>query len=195
MSDVALGAPVAIGETGRPPAWVHLLPAGLAQTADGRGPYRVGDAARMIATSMVSGKLALDENHAIDRAAPLGGASPARGWIVELQERADGVWGRVEWLDEAGVPAWRQYRGVSPVIAHDQSGTITAILRASLTNTPNLVGLTALHSQKTSTSNIGTSEAQQIAKQAREHQAEMARIGVPIDYGSALRIAMGDYSV
>ena len=40
------------------------------------------------------------------------------------------------------------YRGISPVIQHDkQSGRIAAILRASLTNTPNLSGLVTLHSQ------------------------------------------------
>lgn len=131
------------------PEWVHLLPAGEVRTNDGRGPYRTGDLAALAAHSMKSagGKLVLDENHSTDLAAPHGRSAPARAWIVELQQRGDGVWGRVRWtpsgrqLVEAG-----EYRGISPVIAHRKDGTVTAILRASLTNTPNLSGLTSLHS-------------------------------------------------
>ncbi|MGY6517055.1 phage protease, partial [Vibrio parahaemolyticus] len=74
-------------------------------------------------------------------------SAPARGWIVALQARRDGIWGKVEWTPEGRklVPG---YRGISPVIRHDkQSGRIDAILRASLTNTPNLSGLVTLHSE------------------------------------------------
>jgi phage I-like protein len=148
---IALCAAISIGETGeQAPEWLHLLPAGeLVRTVDGRGPYRVADAAALMSASMAGGKLALDENHATDRAAPVGGASPARGWIVDMQRRDDGIWGKVDWVaDPNGVPAWKQYRGVSPVINHDPSGTVSAILRASLTNTPNLAGLQSLHSQE-----------------------------------------------
>ncbi|WP_242095491.1 phage protease [Sphingomonas sp. CROZ-RG-20F-R02-07] len=134
---------------GAAPEWLHLLPAGEARTVDGRGPYRVADTAALMAASLAAGKLTLDENHATDLAAPNGGAAPARGWIVDLQSRADGIWGKVDWVDAAGgTPVWKQYRGVSPVIAHDKTGTVSAILRASLTNTPNLAGLVTLHSQE-----------------------------------------------
>jgi len=45
--------------------WVHLLPAGTITTMDGRGPYRVSDAAALIAQSLHQGaKLPIDENHA-----------------------------------------------------------------------------------------------------------------------------------
>lgn len=132
------------------PDWVHLLPAGEVRTIDGRGPYRAGDFATLMSASIPAGhKLPLDENHATDLAAPRGGPAPARGWIVELEERADGVWGRVEWTGEGRrIMEDKQYRGVSPVIAHRADGTITAIRRASLTNTPNLTGLVTLHSQQ-----------------------------------------------
>lgn len=101
-----------------------------------------------MAASLVQakGKLVLDENHATDLIAPKGGEAPARGWIVDLQARADGIWGRVKWTDAAisrGI--WTEYRGVSPVILHQKDGTIDAVLRASLVNQPNLVGLTSLH--------------------------------------------------
>ncbi|MES2754887.1 MAG: phage protease [Pseudomonadota bacterium] len=153
-TSTALCAAVAIDAGGAVPDWLHLLPLGAVRTNDGRGPYRSPvDAAALMAASLkaAGGKLVLDENHATDLAAPKGGSAPARAWIVELQQRADGIWGRAEWtptgrqLMEAG-----EYRGISPVIAHKRDGTITAILRASLTNTPNLQGLTALHSQETS---------------------------------------------
>jgi phage I-like protein len=130
------------------PEWLHLLPSGTIKTADGRGPYRVQDAKALMSASMAGGKLVLDENHATDLAAPKGLPAPARGWIVELQQRLDGIWGRVEWTPEGRrMMGDRQYRGVSPVIQHNLAGTVGAIVRASLTNTPNFTGLVSLHSE------------------------------------------------
>lgn len=132
------------------PEWLHLLPAGEARTQDGRGPYRVTDAAQLIRASLNAvGKLPLDENHSTDLAAPKGEPAPARGWIVELQHRADGIWGRVDWT-EAGraLVQDKAYRGISPVIMHRKDGAVTAILRASLTNTPNIIGLASLHQEE-----------------------------------------------
>lgn len=133
---------------GQVPEWVHLLPAGEVRTFDGRGPFRVTDAEAIMSRSMQGGKLVLDENHSTDLAAPRGESAPARGWIVELQSRADGIWGRVEWTPEGRnvVPG---YRGISPAIAHLGDGTVTAVVRASLVNAPNLVGLVALHQKET----------------------------------------------
>jgi phage I-like protein len=130
--------------------WIHLLPAGVIRTNDGRGPYRIADAKELIDASLLQagGKLAIDENHAIDLAAPKGGPSPAVGWIVALQTRADGVWGHVEWNDAGKqLIATKAYRGISPVFVHNQAGTISRLLRASLTNSPNLRDLTALHQE------------------------------------------------
>lgn len=130
------------------PEWVHLLPAGEIRTGDNRGPYRLADPQSLIRNSRLDGgdRLPIDENHATDLAAPRGEPAPARGWIVELQHRQDGIWGRVEWTAHGRrLVAGRAYRGLSPVIQHQKSGEITAILRASLVNRPNLRGLTALH--------------------------------------------------
>lgn len=131
------------------PEWVHLLPAGSVRTVDGRGPYLVKSLQAIVGASLrQGGKLPIDECHAIDRAQPLGMSAPARGWIVELQAREDGVWGRVEWT-----PTGRQlmeekaYVGISPAILHTQKGEVLQLLRASLTNTPNLQGLVSLHSE------------------------------------------------
>lgn len=147
MTALALCAAVAIDNASdAAPAWLHLLPAGDVRTHDGRGPYRVTDAHGLIAASMAAGKLVLDENHATDLAAPKGLPAPAQGWIVQLQQRADGIWGRVEWTEAAKrAETWRSYRGVSPAIVHLTDGRVVSIARASLTNTPNLAGLTALH--------------------------------------------------
>lgn len=129
--------------------WVHLLPAGQITTKDGRGPYRVADAAALIATSLHQNpKLPIDENHAIDTAAKRGEPSPACGHIVELQTRDTGIWGRVEWNSKGkSLIAERAYLGISPAIVHDNSGRVLSLLSASLTNRPNLRGLTALHQE------------------------------------------------
>ncbi len=134
------------------PDWVHLLPAGPITTHDGRGPYHVPSMQALAQRSLGGDgpvrRLPIDECHATDKAAPLGLPAPARGWITALEVRADGLWGQVEWtgvgrqLMEDGA-----YAGISPAILHSKSGEVQQLLRASLTNTPNLRGLTALHSE------------------------------------------------
>lgn len=132
------------------PEWIHLIPAGEIRTNDGRGPYRVNDMTALMAASLKAGdKLVLDSVHATDLAAPRGEDAPARGWIVELQARADGIWGRVEWTATGRrMVEDREYRGVSPVIAHRKDGTVVQLLRASLVNAPNFQGLKALHQEE-----------------------------------------------
>ncbi len=147
---VALCAALDMAAATGAPEWVHLLPAGEIRTADGRGPYRVVDPAALVAASLTDGdRLPIDENHATDLAAPRGEPAPARGWIVGLQARADGIWGRVEWTALGRrLVAGRAYRGLSPAIRHSKTGEVSAILRASLVNRPNLRGLTALHQEQ-----------------------------------------------
>ncbi|MBR0643995.1 phage protease [Plastoroseomonas hellenica] len=145
---VALPAPAVAGAAA--PEWIQLIPAGEFRGADGRGPYFLKDAAAVMAASLPAGaRLPIDENHAIDLAAKSGGAAPARGWIVELQARDDGIWGRVEWtgagralLDD------KAYRGISPVFLHTKDGVVVTLLRAALTNDPNLTQLATLHHQQ-----------------------------------------------
>lgn len=151
-TSTALCSAIAIAASETAPEWLHLLPAGEIFTNDGRGPYRSPDMIALAASSLTAGnKLVLDECHATDLAAPRGDEAPARAWIVELQHRDDGIWGRVDWTDAAiARRIWKEYRGVSPVIRHRKDGTIDAVLRASLTNTPNFRGLTTLHSQENS---------------------------------------------
>lgn len=131
------------------PDWVHLTPAGTFSGVDGRGPFTLEDADEVIRTSMAAGRLAIDENHAIDVAGPKGQPSPARGWIVEMQLRDDGIWGRVEWTASGrALMEDKAYRGISPVlVAEKEGGRVVRLLRAALTNDPNLT-LTTLHSRK-----------------------------------------------
>lgn len=135
------------------PDWVHLLPTtgGEVATFDGRGPYRIGAIDQIIAASMANPRgMPIDENHSTDLAAPQGGASPARGWIVELASRTDGLWGRVEWTESGrALLSDRAYRGLSPVLMIDAaSGLVSSVARASLTNKPNLRGLEPILNQE-----------------------------------------------
>lgn len=146
---IALCSAVAIAATGDDvPEWVNLLPAGEIRTVDGRGPYRV-KSMKSVATLPAGTKLPIDENHATDKGGKaLGMPAPARGWIVALEAREDGLWGKVEWTGEGRrLMADKAYAGISPVILHSKSGEVVQVLRASLTNTPNLQGLVALHSE------------------------------------------------
>ena len=141
-----------LAQDGEVPEWVHLLPtaAGKVQTQDNRGPYDVTDAEAIIAASFAEQpKLQIDENHAEDLKSGKGEPSPARGWITELQARADGIWGKVEWTRSGRVLVRdKAYRAMSPVILHDKAKKVVAILRASLVNRPNLKGLVSLNQEQ-----------------------------------------------
>lgn len=132
-----------------PPEWVHLMPAGTFRGVDGRGPWKLADPQAVIAASTAQGDLLIDESHATDLAPKTGVAAPARAWIKELQVRGDGIWGRVDWSDTGKqLMSERAYRGISPVFLADKNGVVLRILRAALTNTPNLTQLASLNSEE-----------------------------------------------
>lgn len=138
---------------------VHLLPAGTFTGIDGRGPYVAGDLDRIVTASRRHAgrrQPVIDYDHASDR--NTGTPATAAGWITGMQARADGIWGLVEWTARAAEHiARREYRYLSPVFLYDpKTGAIGAILRASLTNTPNLDQLTALASAQETTMNDET---------------------------------------
>ena len=130
-----------------PPQWVMLIPAGEFSGRDGRGPFRLADPARVIAATEALGLAAgvpIDYDHATDFAAPEGRPAPAAGWIRELAERAGAQWGSVEWTPHgAKAITSREYRYISPVFQYSPDGAVTRLLRAGLTNNPNLY-LTAI---------------------------------------------------
>lgn len=131
------------------PEWIQLTPAGRFETFDARGPYEVTDPQAVIEASFAArGEIEIDVNHAPFTAAKAGGEAPARGWIVEMQVREDGIWGKVRWTKEgARLVADQAYRRISPVfrLAHPGSNRVVAILNASLVNRQNLRGLAALN--------------------------------------------------
>lgn len=136
------------------PEWIFVMPVGEfeAHGIGGSGKFRVPDADGLIAASLPDGRrLPIDQDHATDLSKQSGVAAPARGWIVAMQARADGIWARVEWT-EAGrsMVAGREYRGFSPVFTYDEkTRRVGRILRGALTNDPALGELTALFTAET----------------------------------------------
>lgn len=129
-------------------SWMLLTPAGSVTGRDGRGPYLVGDTAtmsRIIANTQAhrgSTELLVDYDHQnIFGAVPgVGGTAKAAGWVKELQVRADGIWGRIEWT-EAAASAIKagEYRYLSPVFFAERKdgGRVLALQSVTITNTPN----------------------------------------------------------
>lgn len=146
--------PIGLDDQAAIPEWIHLIPAGTFTGIDGRGPYDLTSPEGVIAASAVTTKkLPIDVNHAIDLQGKSGGSSPAMAWIVALESRADGIWGRVEWTPEGRwAMASKSYGFISPVFTHtkDAPHQVIRLLRAALTNDPNLT-LTALHQREEST--------------------------------------------
>ena len=127
------------------PEWITLIPAANFKGFDGRGPYRldqpdhvVAATEEMIAKHMTAG-LPLDFDHATDFAAPEGRQAPAAGWIKQVRAVNGAIQGRIEWTPKGkdAVEA-HEYRYVSPVFEYDDEGRVVRLLRAALTNSPNL---------------------------------------------------------
>lgn len=158
------------------PEWVHLVPTaqGEITTFDGRGPYRIEDAEAVIAASLsLERGLVIDEAHETDKGNP----APARGWITELQARADGIWGRVDWTGAGrALIADRAYRGISPNLLVDEKNVVRALARAALTNKPNLRGLTPVLQSETPMDMAKIAEALGLGADA-DQDAILAAIG------------------
>ncbi|MCR9073910.1 MAG: phage protease [Alphaproteobacteria bacterium] len=130
-------------DQGEAPKWVHLLPAGTFQGRDGRGPFSIDDAKALLAASQDPGlDMVIDYDHQTDYAAvpKVGGVAPAAGWVRGFDIRDDGIWAHVDWTPKAAAMiVAREYRYISPVFAADKkTGKVARLLRAALTNTPNL---------------------------------------------------------
>jgi hypothetical protein len=115
------------------PDEIVLIPADP-RTRDGRGPYRF-TADELIARSLdTADAITIDINHAREHDSN----APAAGYITGLGVRGDGaIVGEVRWTarGRAAVES-REYKFISPVF-RQREGTITRILRAALTNSPN----------------------------------------------------------
>ena len=148
-------------ENGALPTTIELVPAGSPILGrDGR-KWKNGNPRKVALNSMARlSRLVIDENHSTDLSAPKGGASPAMGWMTNLRTEADGsMRADVEWTKRGAKAVLnREYSFISPVFLHDDRGEITAVLRAALTNSPNL-DLPALNSENNFFNNNTDTEA------------------------------------
>lgn len=130
------------------PEWVHLLPAGELRMnrQDNFKPLKPGQVPMLCSFDAKDpvDRAPIDVNHAYAKRGVLGEDTPAYGWLTELQSRDDGLWGKVEWNDRGRKAiADREYRGISAELM-TINGEIIGVRGASLTNHPNLKGLTPL---------------------------------------------------
>lgn len=148
----AFCAETELPDTGTAPQWVHLLPGGLIEGRDGRR-FLLDNPAGVIAASANGADLPIDYEHQADdpKARLVPGGVKAAGWIKQLEQRADGIWGMVEWTETArNMIEAREYRYLSPVFNHFEDGKIVKLLGAGLVHRPNLA-LKALSSQQPAT--------------------------------------------
>lgn len=126
---------------GEAPEWVHLFPAGEMTGRDGRRFNLADPSAVMRAFEADAVDLPVDYEHQADaKPGQRNGPVPAAGWIKELKVDEDGLWGRVDWTDEArGLIARKAYRYLSPSFYHTKAGrVITRLKGAGLVHRPNL---------------------------------------------------------
>lgn len=139
------------------PSRIQILPAGKEIVGvDGR-KWKNSDPATLCVKMNSSDRVTvkngcvIDENHSTDLAAPSGGTSPAFGWFRNFTVEKDGsIWADVEW-NARGQKAVsdKEYKYISPVFTRDKDGNIIEILRAALTNNPNLDNPALNSSQET----------------------------------------------
>ncbi|MBL4801994.1 MAG: phage protease [Emcibacter sp.] len=131
--------------------WVQLFPLGAFSGYDGRGPYSIDDAEKVIeltSANSIGRDLPVDYGHQSEFAEKNGQPAPAAGWMKEFAVRADGLYARIEWTDKAmaSIQA-KEFRYISPVYFHTPTGQVKRIISAGLTNQPNLQ-MKALSSQQ-----------------------------------------------
>lgn len=118
------------------PEWIKVAPRGRFTARDGRvfdvDPELL--AARFVEDGV---DLPVDVDHATVKKAMFGESAPAVGWISKLEARADGLYGKVEWLD-AGVAilSARTHRYISPTLKHDEKGKAYWLHSAALVAAP-----------------------------------------------------------
>lgn len=178
----------ALGNHRSAPKWIELLPAGDFAGRDGRGPFRLSNPAGVIAATdglRMEAGLPIDYDHATDFAAPVGRPAPAAGWIRGMEVRNGALWGEVEWTRHgAAAVVTHEYRYISPVFEYSVGGEVQRLLRAALTNNPNLY-LTAISARATreATSHIdeaGETKGAPAGEPGREEERAMDDLGAQL---------------
>jgi phage I-like protein len=148
---------------GEPPEWIQIFPDGEYACDDGTYICDADCRKAIIAHFNERGNdLVVDYEHQTlsDEKAP------AAGWIVELADRgAAGLWGRVQWTEEAkGYLRSGEYRYDSPVYDYDVKTRRIAVLHhLALTNWPGSNNRTPLTEQM-----AASVRARRTTKQKRE---------------------------
>ena len=133
------------------PNKIQLLPAGdYVAGRDGRRWTKRNIEAIVLRSNEYLPQHIIDENHATDLKAPKGEGSPAMGWFNNIRAGDDGsIWADAVWTARGKTALENQeYRYISPVFKVGQDGEIEVLMRAALTNSPNLE-LPALNSTRT----------------------------------------------
>ena len=133
------GQIVALNARGAAPEWVMLTPKGPRIVGNDGRVFTLDNPGAVVDAFAKSGlKLPIDINHAQFHKASKGEASPAVGWIEQLDARDGAIWGRVEW-NSRGESALkdRDYRYISPALTLDAAGRVVGIAHAGLVNEPN----------------------------------------------------------
>lgn len=122
------------------PERIHVMPLGVMQGRDGRGPYELpaSDMQQVITASLsqaAGGVIPIDYDHALTR-----GGGEAAGWMTGLEATPEGIFASVEWTPKGEqAVASKGYRFISPVFRYAKSGgRVLRIEHAALTNLPNL---------------------------------------------------------
>lgn len=132
------------------PKEIELIPSGEIITGfDGRVFKAIDKQAIIDKTNSKLKYVVIDENHKIDYTAGTGQSTEAMGWMHDFFVKEDGsVWASVEWTYSGAIKIEnKEYKYISPVYEVDKSNNILSILRAAITNNPNLK-LTALNNKQ-----------------------------------------------
>jgi phage I-like protein len=101
------------------------------------------------------------------------------GWMTNLRTGRDGsLWADVAWTrrgEEAVLN--KEYSFISPVFLHDEQGEITVVLRAALTNSPNLQ-LPALNAEQGSVEHPSGEKPESIHQEVFMDKALCAALGL-----------------
>lgn len=128
------------------PDYIHLLTAGPLRMnrVDNIKPLKPGQVPKLCSYDGLDtvDRAPIDVNHAYAKRGVLGEETPAFGWLTALEARDDGLWGKVDWNDRGRAAiVGREYRSISAELM-TIDGEIIGVRGASLTNHPNLKGLT-----------------------------------------------------
>ena len=151
-------------EAGKIPAKLNLLPAGdFVAGRDGRRWTKRNPEVIAQKSNEYLPQHPIDENHSTDLKASKGEAAPAMGWFTNIEAKEDGsIWADVSWTAKG-----------KAALEVDTSGEIIKILRAGLTNTPN-IDLPALNSTQ-------TAPADNPAKETKMNKELCAALGLRED--------------